>query len=372
MRESTMRILFWADGFWPRIGGAETFGLRLVEALQKRGHQCQVLAQKDHPDWKEEEIYRGIPIHRVDFDPILDRNNLKKIGSIRESLQSIQYQFKPDLIYLNTLARGSALSFILFQSLFSVPTVAGIHSPYWESIPPLVKKLCLSLDSLCCVSDWVLQTMERFLPEYREKLERVYNGLPTPNINPTKLPFDPPKILLLGRLSYEKGFDTAIEAFSLLRKNNPTAQLLIAGEGPERPYLNELVKKFDLKDSAQFTGEISVEKIYSIINLATFVVVPSHFEAFGLVALESMFMKRPVIASDIGGLREIIIQNITGLLVPAKDPLAFQKAMETLLEEPQKTIEMGIEGRKRALTTFSLEENLNRYETVFENLLGIQ
>jgi glycosyltransferase involved in cell wall biosynthesis len=105
-----------------------------------------------------------------------------------------------------------------------------------------------------------------------------------------------------------------------------------------------------------------------LINRATLVVMPSHFEAFGFVAVEAMQMQRPIIASNVGGLREIVSDRETGLLVPPKDPWALCQAMEAILRQPAKAVEMGIEGRKRAIERYSLKENLDRYEELFANL----
>lgn len=363
-----MKILFWADGFWPRIGGAETYGLQFVEGMQKRGHLCRVLTQKDDSNWKEFETYRNISIQRLDFDALLQKRDLKNIRRIQECLARIAEEFQPDMIYLNTLARGSALAFLLFRKLFRIPVIARVHSPYWETLPVLVKQICSSLDQICCVSNWVLNVMETFLPSCKEKLKLVYNGLPMPILEPTPLPFSPPIVLLLGRLSFEKGFDTAIQAFALLKKTGFDAQLLIAGEGTDRPFLEQLVDQLGLREMTQFTGAVQVGGAAFLINRATLVVMPSHFEAFGFVAVEAMQMQRPVIASDVGGLREIVSHQETGLLVPPRDPWALCRAMEEVLGQPTKAVEMGIRGRKRAMEHYSLEENLDRYEELFKKL----
>ncbi len=351
-----MKILFWADGFWPRIGGAETFGLRFVEGMQKRGHECLVLAQQHEPHGKRS----GIAIHRFDFDAFLEKRDLKGIRKIQEGLEEIAREFQPDIIFLNTLARGSALVFLLFRHLFHAPFIARAHSPYWNAVPARVVELCHAASQVCCVSNWVLNTMGPGI----HNLKLIYNGLPMPQLLPTPLPFSPPILLLLGRLSIEKGFDTAIEAFSLLKKGGSNARLLIAGEGNERPFLEHLAGK--LQVAIEFTSAVSTEEVASVINQATLVVMPSHFEAFGFVAIEAMQMGRPVIASDVGGLREIVVHGETGLLVPPQNPEALYLAIQSLLELPTQVLQMGVKGRERAMEKFSLEANLNAYEECME------
>ena len=121
----------------------------------------------------------------------------------------------------------------------------------------------------------------------------------------------------------------------------------------------------------QFTGGLprDGDAVFSVINQATFVVMPSRVEAFGLVALESMRMGRPVIASNVGGLPEIVSDEKTGLLVPPGDPDQLCAAMLTLLKQPKKTIEMGERAKKWAMDTYLLKENVDQYEALFNQLM---
>ena len=251
-----------------------------------------------------------------------------------------------------------------------MPVIITVHAPYYpEGIPPLVEQICDSVDWIYCASNWGLSAMEKVLPQHKNKMGMIYYGLSLPTLEPTPLPFSPPTVLLLGRLSSEKGFEIGIEAFSLLKKSGSNARLLIAGEGDERPFLEYLVNRLDVRAYTQFTGNIprQDEGVYSVINQSTFVVMPSNFEAFGLVALESMRMGRPVIASNVGGLPEIVLDNERGLLVPPNDPIAFFEAMKKLLDHPKSTLEMGIKARTWGTKTFLLQENLDRYERLFQD-----
>lgn len=367
-----MNILFWTDGFAPRIGGVETQGLQFVCGMKERGHACMVLAQKDHGKFQDEKSYQGVQIKRFDFNAILERRDLKKIVPIKAWLQQVLEEFQPDVIYLNTLANGSAFLFLLFRKMFQVPVAATVHAPYfWEGIPPLVEQICSQVDWICCASDWGRSVMEQVLPKQREKMKTIYYGILPPKIEPAPLPFAPPAVLLLGRLSSEKGFEIGIEAFSLLKKSGSKAQLIIAGEGDERPFLEHLVDLFHLRACTRFTGKIPrhTEDVYSLINQSSCVAMPSNFEAFGLVALEAMRMKRPVIASNVGGLPELVADGERGFLVPPKDPTAFFHAMKKLLDDPQATIEMGSQAERWANQRFLLEENLDQYERLFEESL---
>jgi glycosyltransferase involved in cell wall biosynthesis len=350
----------------------ETQIFQWIKGLQERGHVCTVLADRCDDSLKEEEVYKGIPIKRLPFDRMIAKLDPQAIRPIREYLESIVREFQPDVIHLNVCVGWGALAFLLFRSLFPMPIVSTIHSSFfWDGKSiPLIEKFFSAVDQICCVSNSILQEMETRLPSFKDRYRVIHNGLSMPTIAPSPLPFSPPTLLLLGRLRPEKGFDTALKSFSLLRESGLDAKLLIAGEGGQLSLLETLVCELGLTDCAEFVGKVAGEEIPSLINRATLVVVPSHFEAFGLVALEAMQMARPVIASRVGGLSELISDGETGLLIPPRDPVTLYSTMRDLLTQPEKAIQMGVQGRKRA-AEFTLDQNMMQYEQLYANLVGI-
>ncbi len=365
-----MKILFWTDGFWPRIGGIETQGLKFIQSLQEKGHQCIVVAQKDKPSEKNEETYSGILIRRFDFNGIILKQNLKKLHPIEAYLDWAIKEFQIDVVHLNTCIGWSAFIFSLFRRKFTIPIVLTIHAPFYyhNTINPLVTKICSQVDQICCVSNWVLQKMKEQI--VHRSLGLIYNGLPMFSTPPAPLNFSSPTFLLLGRFTSEKGFSTAIEAFAFLKNSHPNARLLIAGDGEERLELESIIEKFELSDSVEFTGPLTRDQVPHVINRVSIAIVPSYFESFGLTALEAMQMKRPVIASDVGGLPEIISDGKTGLLVPPKKPIALYKAMQTLLDHPEMAMEMGERGRCLAMEKFTLENHLAQYVNIYQKLIA--
>ena len=361
-----MKILFWTDGFWPRIGGTETQTLQLIKTLQKRGHEIRVLAQKKET-LKEEEAYRGIEIKRFCFETILSQKNPQKLLPVEAYFQTTLKEFKPNIIHLHMPLGWSAFAFLLFKNKLPIPSLLTLHSSLFEEGKgvPLIEKFTSAVDRICPVSQSIHDEMETLLPRCCPKLRLNLNGLSPPEILSLPLPFSPATLLLFGRLRQEKGFDTAIRAFALLKNRG---ELLIAGEGPELSSLKQIATELGVIDSVRFMGNIEREQIPSLINKATIVLVPSYFEAFGLVALEAMQMKRPVIASRVGGLQEIIIHDETGLLIPPKDPEALSSAIEDLLRTPQKAILMGERGYLRSLD-WTVEKTALRYEKIYQELL---
>ena len=225
------------------------------------------------------------------------------------------------------------------------------------------------MDQICCVSKWVVSEIEKLLPDIKNRIRLIYNGLPMPILEPDPLCFSCPTLLLLGRFTHEKGFDTAIKAFHLVKNRGITARLVIGGEGPYRSFLENLVEKLELKNEVQFIGRVDREQVPILLNQASIVIVPSYFESFGLIALEAMQMQRPVIASKVGGLQEIVSHEETGLLVPPENPEALCIAIQSLLNHPEKARKLGQQGRLRSKDNFTLEQNVVQHEQLYKELV---
>ncbi len=359
-----MKALFWTDGFWPRTGGIETQGYQFIKGMQQRGHHYRVIAQRDSVNDQEHELYDGISIRRFDFNRVEDFRTLRVLQT---EVQRILDEFQPDCIHLFASSGLSVFVFLLIKEIFRVPIIATLHTPYfYKGLNPILEPILKISDRVFCVSKWVLEQTKSLAPQ--TSLELIYNGLPHPKITPTLLSLSPSVLLVMGRLAPEKGFDTAIRAFSLLKKGGSEARLVIVGGGPERSTLEHLAAELKLTDTIYFTGELKREEGLHWINRASMILVPSYFEPFGLVALEAMLMKRPVIASRVGGLEEIVLDGETGILIPPADPIALSRAIQTLIDQPVLAIQMGVNGYKRASERFTLEQNLIAYEGLMGRL----
>ena len=149
-------------------------------------------------------------------------------------------------------------------------------------------------------------------------------------------------ILYFGRLSPEKGVADLLQAM----KHLPLVQLQIAGDGPQRPELENQARELQLKN-VEFTGHVGGEVLQRMIAASRFTVLPSRaYETLGKTILESYAWARPVVASDLGSRRELIAQGETGLLFPSGNVKQLEKAISFLVERPELTAQMGITGRR--------------------------
>lgn len=206
------------------------------------------------------------------------------------------------------------------------------------------------------------------------KVRVVHNGVDLVRFQPTdareakvKLGYDPDEPLLgvFGRLSSEKGQRVAVEAMFLIVKEHPEARLVVVGEGKDREDLETTAQALGIRDNVQFTG--FMQDVRELMSACDVVIVPSaRGEGFGLVAVEAMALRRPVVASAQGGLTEIIVPGETGLLVPPNDPQALADAVCKTLADPEIAQSMGAKGRARVEAHFALGEQMRKVLDVLE------
>jgi glycosyltransferase involved in cell wall biosynthesis len=168
-------------------------------------------------------------------------------------------------------------------------------------------------------------------------------------------------VFYVGRFDKRKGIETLVRAVGQSAwKNDPRLQLVIAGgsrpgrsDGIERERIEEIVVQLGLSEKTYFPGRVGDPELPLYYAAADVCVVPSHYEPFGLVAIEAMASGTPVIASDVGGLQFTVVNEKTGLLVPPKDSQAFAEAIDRVLNNPQWRDLLGKNARRRVEKQFS-------------------
>jgi glycogen(starch) synthase len=366
-----MRVLVWSEGYWPTIGGLEILLSQLNHALRQRGHTLAVIAGQWRPDLLEYEVQDNIPIYRLPFRLQIYQRNLRQQKVTSERVKEIVRQFQPDLHHIHISSSDPTLFFFLrTQPDLFPPALLTLHT--W-ALPPrtansLIGQGLQRADWVTAVSRAVLAEAHSLSPGLESRSSVIHNGLPWPGLEPTPVTFDPPRLLCLGRLVPEKGFDLALSAFAQMRQKFPLAQLVVAGDGEARPALEALAHDLKLGDSIQFLGWVAPAAVPDLINSVTMVIMPSRWaEPFGLVALQTAQMARPIVATRVGGLPEIVTDSITGRLVPP-DSTALAEAVIDLLAAPDQATAMGQAARHRARQEFSMEKCVESYEALYQHL----
>ncbi len=370
-----MRVLFWSEAFLPQIGGIEVLAAKLLPALQARGHEFIVVTALTSPDQPAQDEHQGIPVHRIPF--ALGHKNIEQLTKIRQRLIKLQRTFAPDLVHVNFAGVIGLFLLTATASLSALPWLFTVHDERLRDDQPdlpvgadtLIGRALRSAKWISCVSAAVRAEICRQLPEVTSRSSTIHNGLDTPPLIPAPLSLYTPRLLCLGRLVARKGFDVALSAFAAIVRRFPQARMIIAGDGPARPALEDQVVRLGLTDVVEFIGWVAPENVPALINTATIVVMPSRLEPFGLVALEAAQMARPIVATRVGGLSEVVEQGQTGFLVDNENVNQVAAAIATLLERPELAIRMGQAAHQRALERFGWDRCVDAYDTLYRKLV---
>lgn len=367
-----MKVLVWTPQFWPDIGGIEVFLSKTLPSLQEIGHEFKVVASDPESNREDVTEFNGILVHRFPFWRALAKRDLAQIARIRREISALKLTYQPDLVHIHY--PGHIAYFHLHTAkTHPAPTLLTIHTPFpgaRSETDTLFSQALRSADWVTAVSQATLADTIESVPDLRHRSSVIHNGLPVPQVLPTPLPFDPPRILYVGRLADEKGGDIALSAFAALRNRFPHIHLIVAGDGPARDELKRQAGKLNLSEVVEFTGWIQPEKIPDVINRSTLVVIPSRYrEPFGLIAVEAAQMGRPVVAAKTGGLPEIVTDRATGLLFPGENHNACADAIASLLDDPARARRMGEAGRSRVTTLFTLEKCVAAYDELYQKLI---
>lgn len=195
----------------------------------------------------------------------------------------------------------------------------------------------------------------------------IYPGIDVNKFHPGETP---PSEVVVGtacRLEPVKGTQTLLQAIAILAKDHPSVRLAIAGEGSLRQQLEKQAAQLGIQDKVLFLGWR--DDVCSLLQSWSIFVLPSFDEGFGVAVLEAMASGLPVVASDAGGLRELVVDGQTGFLVPVGDPDALADKILLLLRDPDLRIGMGSAGRRHARESFSRAEMVRKTADLYESLL---
>jgi glycosyltransferase involved in cell wall biosynthesis len=167
----------------------------------------------------------------------------------------------------------------------------------------------------------------------------------------------------------EKGQEYLFRALPrLLAATGGRLRLLVAGAGPFREAYEREVSVLGIGGAVRFLGfRVDIARILAVSDV---VVLPSVAEAFGLVLAEAMAMQRAVVATRVGGIPELVEDDVTGILVPPASPEALAGAVLSLLRDPPRRMRLGEAGRRRVIEIFRFETMMKRYEALYDRLLS--
>jgi glycosyltransferase involved in cell wall biosynthesis len=204
-------------------------------------------------------------------------------------------------------------------------------------------------------------------PEFEQRFRT--NARPS---RPQAFPEGSRIILTVGRwdpAERYKGADTLISALPRVLRSIPDAVLVLVGDGQDKPRLEQLARELSVTENCRFLHGLSQEELFACYAHCDVFALPSRGEGFGLVFLEAMAHGKPVIGGAHGGALDVIVDGVTGLLVPHGDIVALSAALESLLTDPARAAEMGIKGRQRVQSSYTFERFQMELTRAIEHVL---
>lgn len=376
-------VLHIVPAYYPTRGGIEVLVENLTAALNAQGRlRHGVLAPRVDGERPDEFTHQGVPIWSIDSphpDSLREpRTSIEMVTTehvefarillaTRRALNTI----RPRLIHIHGMSLvASATS--AFAAERGIPVLMHVHGSIDGGVSLRMKRQLLKSPRVLSVSDFVSRSIEQETHR-KEGVQVIRNGLPDPQRSlPRSHPtVSPSAICLIGRLEYTKGFDLALRAIAHVKPRVPELTVQIIGVGQERASLLRLTSELGLDANVTFPGRLERTEVLTRISESACVMVPSRaLEGFSLVALESAFLGRPVVASNIGGIPETVSHGVTGTVV---DPYSIEQAADAVvryLVDPALARTHGTQARERALKEFSLERMVNEIDSVHEQILG--
>jgi glycosyltransferase involved in cell wall biosynthesis len=344
------------------------FAANLLRDLQQRGHEIVVVTRQDSLDLPLKDHYRGILVYRFPFWTAFASRSVDQLTAARRALVKLKSDFAPDLVHIHGFGPSVLFHLDTTQAHPSPLLVTLIEERQHREGRDLLGRMLRAADWITGKSTAVLAQARRFAPEIATRSSVIHNGLAVPALLPEPLPTDAPRLLCLGRLAVQKGFDLALTALASIHDRFPHVRLTIAGDGPERPTLERQVSELGLTNVVDFIGWVSPDEIFALINTSTIVIMPSRWEGLPSVVLQAAMMARPVVATRVSGLSEVVVHQNTGLLVEPEDARALAEAITLLLEQPEAAVRMGRAARRRVQEVFSWEQCVAAYDALWRRL----
>jgi len=364
-----VNVLFHCVYFPPEVGGLESHVYYLARALVNRGHRVQVVTSRSLPGVPKEEDMDGIQVFRTWFP------SRSPVGWVAHSLGSLSQTRalarEADVIHAQAFA--SILPAAAGRIRSGAPLVATFHTshfltraekPAWR---PILRRLAQIPDYSLAASEEIARVAMDLAPGV--KVEALANGVDTTffhRVEPALPSGGRLRIVVPRRLFPKNGVEYFIRAFPLILKELDAEAILI-GDGPERERLQALSEDLGISHGISFLGKKAHSEMPGLLSSGDLAVIPSLMEATSIAALEAMACELPVVASNVGGLPEIVGEEVGGLFEPG-NPEALAAAVLRVVEEgdlPRR----GALARARVDERWSNERLADRHLEIYSDLL---
>lgn len=389
-----MRIMMLAWEYPPRIvGGISPHVHELSQQLADQGVEVHVVT-KATPLAPDEEVEpSGVHVHRVhlegephDFIHEIQLLNVATEKRVRRLLEDWRPGGEPTIFHAHDWLSLDAARELKYQ--YKLPMVATIHATeegrnggIWTETQKYIHEqeywLTYEAWRVIVCSQFMRGEVNRSFDVPTDKIDVIFNG-----IDATKFEFewtsgehaewrsrfalpDEPVVMYVGRFVREKGIQLLLDAASVVLSRMPKAKFVIVGGG-KRDHFERFANWVGLKEKVLFTGFMANRALHQTYRIADVAVFPSLYEPFGIVALEAMAAGVPVVASDAGGLREVVLHDQTGTLCYANNPESLAWAICRALESGDEARSMAQSAKERLRTDFDWSRLAEQTRSVYD------
>jgi glycosyltransferase involved in cell wall biosynthesis len=343
-------------------GGGEAQVLGLLTYLCRKGHRNDLLT---HPGGRLFEQGGSLGVKRLS---LVARNDLdlRPVPALRRLIRSEQY----DIVHLHT-KRAHTLSLWLPRGPQCPKYVVTRRMDYPETKSWYTRYLYnRRVDGVVAISRVIMKLLTEAGVE-RDRIRLIHSGIdPERFVHCAAAVTEREAVAVVGivaALEERKGHRYLFEAAAALKRRGHKIKYLVAGEGPARRQLEERVKALNLADEVRFCGFVSDAPDF--LSQIDIFILPSLYEGLGVAVLEAMAAGKPVIASRVGGLPELVADGETGLLVAPKNVEGLAEAIARLADDESLARAMGKKGAALARANFSLERMAVQNEAYYYELI---
>lgn len=356
-------ICFFIGSF--KAGGAENLLLQILHRLDsKRFDTCIAVFRKEGALLND---YLQLDIPIVEFRktnvPSLVINFVKFVLLLKKR--------KTDIIHINLVG---CYVFATFASILAgvrkrIVHWHGVYDPkrsdFWKVY--VGSKLALRI---IAISKRVKKDNCQVYRVPQKKVSVIYNAINAVNVCRTSHQFGNKEVIIgsVGKLDYKKGFDTLLQALSMVHNTFPNVVLEIVGDGPLKQQLYRYAIELDIADKVRFLGFLNNKAVIDKIAGWRVFVLASRREGFGMVLLEAMAMEKPIVATNVEGIPEVVKDGETGFLCSRDDAKQISERIIWFLENEPEAIAFGNRGRKRLDSMFSMDIAIEKLCELYEQI----
>jgi N-acetyl-alpha-D-glucosaminyl L-malate synthase BshA len=369
------------------VGGSGVLAAELARSLAGRGHRTHVISS-DTP-FRLRDSDADVRFHRVETPGYPLFREPQYLLALTNRLVQVARAHRLDIMHAHYASPHAAAAYLARQILQGGPvgtpaaprtittlhgtdvTILGSDPSYRETVAFCIDQS----DAVTAVSASLRADTKRAMPVTREIAVipnfvnvDVYRRRPDPAVRRRLCPADERLVIHVSNLRPVKQVDAVVRVFAEVRRQVP-ARLLIVGEGPELSHAEQVMHDLRLTEHVELIGE--AQDIVALLSVSDLFLLPSLQESFGLSALEAMACGVPVVASNVGGLPEVVADGVAGFLHPPGDVSGMAQSAISILSDAALHERMAADGERLARERFTADRIVPQYEALYERALGV-